>query len=196
MDLDHLFENNKSWVIDKLRIDADYFNNLSKNQSPHLLYFGCSDSRVNPERIMGLEEGEVFVHRNISNIVSDSDPNAMSVLYFAINNLKIAHIVVCGHYECGGIEGAMQNSDKGYLSQWLKNINDVKDTHKELIGSIHSEKEKKKKLTELNVLAQCRSIQNSDIVKKVSKKRNIHIYGWVFDIYSGKLMDLNFRIDS
>ena len=192
MDLNQLFENNNSWVFDKLNLDKNYFEKLSKGQSPQILYFGCSDSRIIPEVIMGMEPGDVFVHRNISNIVSDSDLNSMSVLHFAIEQLKINQIIVCGHYDCGGIKEVLQSSDHGYLNHWLKNVMDVFDSNKEELDTIHSEKEKQHRLAELNVLNQCMNIQNSEIIKKGSKEREIQIYGWIFDIYSGKLLDLNF----
>jgi len=192
MDLNHLLDNNKSWVSDKLKLDKYYFDEISKGQSPQLLYFGCSDSRVNPEIIKGLEPGDIFVHRNIANLVSESDRNSMSVLYYAVKELKIDQIVVCGHYECGGIIGAMQDADHGFLNDWLKKISDVKESYKKELESIHSAKERHKRLVHLNVLKQCSNIQKSEIFRNASKERNIHIYGWVFDIHTGVLVDLEF----
>ncbi len=125
-----IFKNNKAWVQQKLAVDSDYFEKLAEGQDPDFLYIGCSDSRVTAEELMGLKPGEVFVHRNIANIVGNNDLNVMSVINYAVDNLKVKHIVVCGHYYCGGVKAAMQSVDMGILNPWLRNIRDVFRFHK------------------------------------------------------------------
>ena len=196
MDISQLFKNNRSWVNDRLEKDENYFRDLSKGQSPKLLYFGCSDSRVIPEKILGLEPGDAFVHRNISNLFSESDPSSNSVLQYAIENLNIVHIVVCGHYGCGGIDAAIQKTENVVMNLWLKSINQIIDEHQKELDLIDSKKEKQNRLVELNVLEQCKNIQNSAILNKISNSKKIHIYGWVFDINVGKIKDLKFNTDN
>lgn len=154
MDINQIFENNRKWIIKQLQIDKNYFEKLSKGQSPEFLYIGCSDSRVSAEELMGLEPGEVFVHRNIANMVPNTDLNSMSVINYAVVHLKVNHIVVCGHYGCGGVRAAMQQSDLGILNPWLRNIRDVYRIHQKTLDTITNEEEKYKKLVELNVQEQ------------------------------------------
>ena len=129
MDLDRVFENNEEWIKDKLAINANYFNDLGEGQNPELLFIGCSDSRVTAEELMGLGPGEAFVHRNIANMVTATDLNVMSVVEYAVVHLKVNHVVVCGHYACGGVKAAMQSADLGILNPWLRNIRDVYRIH-------------------------------------------------------------------
>ena len=191
MNSKQIFENNKNWVTSKLAEDENYFENLAKNHTPEILYIGCSDSRVPAEYLMGIEPGEVFVHRNIANMVSDKDLNVMSVLNYAVDYLKINHIVVCGHYYCGGVKAAMEKSDFGDLNPWLKKIQNVYKIHKEELNAITSEEIKYKRLIELNVQEQCKNIINTKVVQKALTKRNIKVHGWVFDIKTGKLKNIN-----
>ena len=155
MNIDKVFENNKKWISDKLSTDKDYFAELGKGQSPELLYIGCSDSRVTAEDLMGLGPGEVFVHRNIANMVISIDLNAMSVINYAVEHLKVNHVVVCGHYACGGVKAAMQSADLGILNPWLRNIRDVYRIHKKELNAIEDEDKKYDRLVELNVQEQC-----------------------------------------
>ena len=136
MDLKKVFENNKEWIDGKLSGDKDYFEKLSKGQSPEILYIGCSDSRATAEEIMGAEPGEVFVHRNIANMVISIDLNVMSVLNYAVNQLKVKHVVVCGHYFCGGVKAAMTAQDLGILNPWLRNIRDVYRIHRDELNKL------------------------------------------------------------
>lgn len=191
MDIKQIFENNRNWIAEQLQIDEDYFKKLEKGQSPEFLYIGCSDSRVSAEELMGLEPGKVFVHRNIANMVPNTDLNSMSVINYAVVHLKVNHIVVCGHYGCGGVYSAMQQSDLGILNPWLRNIRDVYRIHRKTLDAITDEEEKYKKLVELNVQEQCINVIKTAEVQKAFKDRKLKVYGWIFDIHSGKLIDLD-----
>jgi carbonic anhydrase len=191
MDLERIFINNEKWIQDKLNTDEDYFKRLSEGQSPKILYIGCSDSRVSAEELMGLKPGEVFVHRNIANMVSNNDLSAQTVINYAVAHLKVEQIVVCGHYYCGGVKAAMQAQDLGILNPWLRNIRDVYRIHKEELNAIMDEDDRYKRLVELNVQEQCINIIKTAVIQKAYKERNIKVHGWVFDIRSGKLKDLN-----
>jgi carbonic anhydrase len=195
LDIKKIFENNQKWIVKKLKIDSNYFNNLSEGQNPELLYIGCSDSRVSAEDLMGVQPGEVFVHRNIANMVPNTDLNVMSVLNYAISSLKVNHVVVCGHYYCGGVKAAMQSKDLGILNPWLRNIRDVYRIHKQELDKITCEEEKYKRLVELNVQEQCVNVLKTSDVQKAFRERNITVHGWVWDIKSGKLIDLKIDFD-
>ena len=190
MDIKYIFEKNREWVQDKLRIDPDYFSDLSKGQNPDILYIGCSDSRVTAEELMGVAPGEVFVHRNIANMVPNTDLSAMSVIDYAVLHLKVKHVVVCGHYYCGGVKAAMQSQDLGILNPWLRNIRDVYRTHRKELNDIHDEDQRYKRLVELNVQEQCINVIKTAEVQRAYRDRGIAVHGWVFDIHSGKLIDL------
>ncbi len=197
MDIKKIFENNEQWITDKLALDKDYFNNLSKGQSPEILYIGCSDSRVTAEELMGVQPGDVFVHRNIANMVPNTDMNVQSVINFAVRHLKVKHVVVCGHYYCGGIKAAMQSADLGILNSWLRNIRDVYRLHQDELDAIKDEEERYKRLVELNVQEQCVNVIKTASVQRASKERGgeFTVHGWVFDVRTGKLIDLNIDFD-
>ncbi|MCV9385439.1 carbonic anhydrase [Reichenbachiella ulvae] len=190
MELEKIFKNNKSWVEEKLNVDSNYFNNLSKGQSPEILYIGCSDSRVTAEELMGISPGEAFVHRNIANMVPNTDLSAMSVIDYAVLHLKVNHVVVCGHYFCGGVKAAMQSQDLGILNPWLRNIRDVYRIHKEELNDIKDEDQRYNRLVELNVQEQCINVIKTAEVQRAYRDRGLTVHGWVFDIHSGKLIDL------
>ncbi|MDX1318412.1 carbonic anhydrase [Xanthomarina gelatinilytica] len=190
MNLDKVFENNKSWIQDKLQADKDYFEALGKGQNPELLYIGCADSRVTAEELMGATPGEVFVHRNIANMVISIDLNVMSVINYAVDHLKVKHVIVCGHYACGGVKAAMQSSDLGILNPWLRNIRDVYRLHRNELNAIENEDERYDKLVELNVKEQCVNLIKTAAVQKAIRKRGLKVHGWVFDVHTGKLIDL------
>ncbi|MEZ5003031.1 MAG: carbonic anhydrase [Chitinophagales bacterium] len=190
MQIEKIFENNRKWIEEKLQIDSQYFEHLSEGQNPDILYIGCSDSRVTAEELMGVQPGEAFVHRNIANMVSNTDLSAMSVINYAVSILKVNHIVVCGHYGCGGVKAAMQSADLGILNPWLRNIRDVYRIHKKELNKIADEETKYKRLIELNVQEQCINIIKTADVQKAYKDRDIRVHGWVFDIHTGKLIDL------
>ncbi|WP_020530002.1 carbonic anhydrase [Flexithrix dorotheae] len=195
MNKEIIFENNKKWIADKLSIDENYFENLSKGQSPEFLYIGCSDSRVTAEDLMGGQPGDIFVHRNIANMVPNTDLSSMSVINYAVAHLKVNHVVVCGHYFCGGVKAAMQSADLGILNPWLRNIRDVYRLHQEELDAIADEEARYKRLVELNVQEQCVNVIKTVEVQNAFKERNLKVHGWVFDIHSGKLIDLNIDFD-
>ncbi len=189
-DFEKIFANNQQWVNEKLEKNPNYFSDLSKGQSPEVLYIGCSDSRVTAEDLMGVQPGEVFIHRNIANMVISIDLNVMSVLNYAVRHLKVNHIVVCGHYECGGVKAAMQPKDLGILNPWLRNIRDVYRTHKNELNAIAEEPKRYNRLIELNVQEQCVNLIKTAAVQEAHKERGLLVHGWVFDIHTGKLIDL------
>jgi carbonic anhydrase len=183
-------------VASKLKEDADFFEKLSKDQTPDYLYIGCSDSRVPANEIMGLEAGEVFVHRNIANLVVSIDLNVMSVINYAVHNLKVKHIIVCGHYNCGGVKAAMTPVDMGILNPWLRNIRDVYRLHEKELDSFTDVHAKYNRLIELNVLEQCKNVLKTAVVQKHYAERGFPlIHGWVFDLHNGLLVDLDFHFE-
>ena len=190
MKLDKVFKNNEAWIKDKLSTDERYFEELGKGQSPELLYIGCSDSRVTAEDLMGLGPGEVFVHRNIANMVISIDLNVMSVVNYAVDHLKVNHVVVCGHYACGGVKAAMQSADLGILNPWLRNIRDVYRIHRNELEAIKDEDKRYDRLVELNVQEQCVNLIKTAAVQKAARDRGLKVHGWVFDVHTGKLIDL------
>ena len=190
MKLNKVFENNEAWIKDKLSTDNNYFEELGKGQSPELLYIGCSDSRVTAEDLMGLGPGEVFVHRNIANMVISIDLNVMSVVNYAVDHLKVNHVVVCGHYACGGVKAAMQSADLGILNPWLRNIRDVYRIHRNELDAIADEDKRYDRLVELNVQEQCVNLIKTATVQKAARDRNLKVHGWVFDVHTGRLIDL------
>ncbi|WP_418638601.1 carbonic anhydrase [Winogradskyella sp.] len=190
MDLNNVFKNNEKWIKDKLAVNSNYFEDLGKGQNPELLYIGCSDSRVTAEDLMGLGPGDVFVHRNIANMVVGTDANAMSVVNYAVTHLKVNHVVVCGHYACGGVKAAMQSADLGVLNGWLRNIRDVYRMHHDELNAIESEEKKYDRLVELNVKEQCVNLIKTAAVQKAYRDRGLKVHGWVFDVHTGKLIDL------
>ncbi|MFT4771781.1 MAG: carbonic anhydrase [Cryomorphaceae bacterium] len=191
MDIKNIFKNNQDWVRGRLDTDSNYFNDLSKGQNPDILYIGCSDSRVTAEELMGLSPGEAFVHRNIANMVPNTDLSAMSVIDYAVLHLKVNHVVVCGHYYCGGVKAAMESADLGILNPWLRNIRDVYRTHRIELSEITDDDKRYKRLVELNVQEQCINVIKTAEVQRAYRDRGLTVHGWVFDIHSGKLIDLN-----
>lgn len=194
MQIEQIFKNNEKWIADKLALDKDYFKKLSEGQNPEILYIGCSDSRVTAEEIMGVQPGEVFVHRNIANLVNNVDLSVMSVLNFAVRQLNVKHIIVCGHYYCGGVKAAMKAEDLGILNPWLRNIRDVYRMYKDELNAITDETVRYNRLVELNVQEQCINLIKTAAVQQAYKQRNLTVHGWVFDIHSGKLIDLKINL--
>lgn len=190
MDIEQIFKNNKQWVSNKLGENPNYFTELSEDHKPKILYIGCSDSRVSSEELMGAEPGDVFVMRNIANMVSSLDVSAMSIIKYAVTVLEVKHIIVCGHYECGGVKSAMESTDLGILNPWLRNIRDVYRMHSTELNSITSEEKKYKRLVELNVREQCINVLKTSDVQLAIIKNTVKVHGWVFDIHSGNLVDL------
>ncbi len=190
MELSQVFKNNEIWIQEKLAINPQYFENLAKGQSPEFLYIGCSDSRVTAEDLMGIQPGEAFIHRNIANLVNNVDLNVMSVLNYAVRHLKVNHIVVCGHYSCGGVKAAMTPADMGILNPWLRNIRDVYRLHKDELNAIEDTDARYDRLVELNVQEQCVNLIKTAAVQEAYIDRGLLVHGWVFDIHTGKLIDL------
>jgi carbonic anhydrase len=187
-----IFENNQRWVNEKKSTDAEFFHKLALDQNPDYLYIGCSDSRVTAEEMMGAAPGEVFVHRNIGNLVVSIDLNVMSVINYAVKILHVKHIIVCGHYHCGGVRAAMTQQDMGILNPWLRNIRDVYRIYKEELNAIEDAEKRYDKLVELNVHEQCVNvIKTAAVQQQFIKSGYPVVHGWVMDIHSGKLIDLN-----
>ena len=186
-----LLENNKNWVKEQLNLDPTYFEKLSKGQSPEYLWIGCSDSRVPANQITGTEPGEVFVHRNIANMVVHTDMNMLSVLSYAVEVLKVKHIIVCGHYGCGGVIAAMKNQQFGLIDNWLRHIKDVYRYHHVELDAIEDENERARRFVEVNVQEQVHDLGKTSIVQNAWRRNQpLHIHGWVYDINDGLINDL------
>ncbi|MDR2956374.1 MAG: carbonic anhydrase [Prevotella sp.] len=186
-----IFSANKEWVKKMNTQDPDFFSHLAKEQNPEYLYIGCSDSRVHANEIMGLQPGEVFVHRNIANMVVNSDLNSLSVINYAVEHLNVKFIIVCGHYNCGGIKAAMQPKDLGILNPWLRNIRDVYRLHEKELDAL-PEHERSNRLVELNVYEQCLNvIKTAEVQKSYLEKGFPKVAGWVYDLNAGILKDLD-----
>lgn len=196
MDFTRFSENNKKWIAEKLSEDSEYFTKLAKGQSPEFLYIGCSDSRVTAESLMGVSPGEVFIHRNVANLVISTDNNINAVVQYAVEHLKVKHIIVCGHYECGGIKAALNPSDMGQLNSWLQTLRDVYRIHRAELDSISDEHKRFDRLVELNVREQCINIIKIDHVQRSWYKTGYpHIHGWVFNVRNGELIDLGLKME-
>ena len=187
-----IFENNADWITKKKATDTEFFEKLADDQNPDYLYIGCSDSRVTAEEMMGAAPGEIFVHRNIGNLVVSIDVNVMSVINYAVKILQVKHIIVCGHYNCGGVKAAMTQEDLGILNPWLRNIRDVFRIHKDELQAITDKKAQFDRLVELNVREQCINVIKTAAVQQAFVRTGSPIvHGWVMDIKSGRLIDLN-----
>lgn len=196
MDFEQIFRNNEQWIAQKLAVDPAYFENLAKGQSPEFLYIGCSDSRVTAEDLMGVQPGEVFIHRNVANQVIPTDNNINAVVQYAVQHLKVKHIIICGHYECGGVKAALHPSDMGQLNSWLQTLRDVRRLHKKGLDDIENEAIRLDRLVELNVLEQCMNVIKIDHVQKSWYKSGYpKIHGWVFNVRNGKLIDLGLNME-
>ncbi|MDO1449321.1 carbonic anhydrase [Rhodocytophaga aerolata] len=189
---EEIFENNRKWIAQKTGTDKDFFAQLAKEQNPDYLYIGCSDSRVTAEELMGVGPGEVFVHRNIANLVNSVDLSVMSVINYAIRHLKVKQVIVCGHYNCGGIKAAMIAKDMGILNPWLRNIRDVYRIHKTELQAIADVEKRYDRLAELNVQEQCINIiKTAALQQSYLAEGYPQVHGWVFDIRTGRIVDLN-----
>ncbi|MDH4474259.1 MAG: carbonic anhydrase [Fluviicola sp.] len=191
-----LFKNNEEWVAQKLSIDINYFEKLAKGQHPEYLYIGCADSRVTAEELMGAEPGEIFVHRNIANLVITTDNNVNAVVQYAVEFLKVKHIIICGHYECGGVKAAMNPTDMGQLNSWLQTLRDVYRFHRAELDGIDETQKRFDRLVELNVLEQCLNVIKIDHVQRSWYATGFpSVHGWVFDVRTGKLVDLGLDME-
>ena len=188
----NLLENNKNWVAKQLAIDPTYFEKLSNSQNPEYLWIGCSDSRVPANQITGTLPGDIFVHRNIANMVVHSDMNMLSVLSYAVEVLKVKHIIVCGHYGCGGVQAAMENKQFGLIDNWLRHIKDVYRYHHKELDAIEDTTQRARRFVEVNVMEQVHDLCKTSIVQNAWKnKQPLHVHGWVYDIHDGIIKDLN-----
>lgn len=192
-----LLENNKKWVKSKTDEDPEFFTKLAQGQKPPVLWIGCSDSRVPANEIIGAAPGEVFVHRNIANMVVHSDMNLLSVLDFAVNVLQVKHIIVCGHYGCGGVQTAMTNKHIGIIDNWIRHIKDVFRHHHNELNSIEDPKNRVNRFIELNVVEQVINLAKTSIVQSAWEKgASLQIHGWVYDVADGLIRDLNISLEN
>jgi len=193
--LKHLFDLNKEWAEQIRARDASFFEDLSDRQTPKYLWIGCSDSRVPAETLVGLEPGELFVHRNVANLVVHTDFNCLSVMQYAVEVLKIEHIIVCGHYECGGVRAALGNQPMGLIDNWLRHIKDVYTKHEVGLRGL-SEQEKMDRLCELNVVEQVYNVCHTNILQSAwSNGQKLAVHGWIYSLHDGLLKDLNIYVD-
>lgn len=192
-----IFENNRKWVASKVAQDPHFFEELAKTQNPDYLYIGCSDSRVTAEELMGSKPGEVFVTRNVANVVNAMDMSSTAVIQYAVEHLKVKHIVVCGHYGCGGVKAAMTSEDLGLLNPWLRNIRDVYRLHQQELDAIEDEGKRYDRLVELNVQEQCINvIKMATVQQQYLIDEYPIVHGWVFDLRTGKIIDLEIDFEN
>jgi carbonic anhydrase len=195
--LDHLFENNRNWAGRIREQDAEFFLKLARQQSPAYLWIGCSDSRVPANQIVGLAPGELFVHRNVANLVVHTDLNCLSVMQFAVEILKVRHIIVCGHYGCSGVGAAFRRDRLGLSDNWVRHVEDVREKHNELLTSARSDTEAFNRLCELNVIEQVANVCCTTIARDAWKNgQELSVHGWIYDISDGLLRDLNVTVSS
>lgn len=190
--LKHLFDNNRKWADNRKKSDPDFFNKLALQQKPEHLWIGCSDSRVPANEIVGLLPGELFVHRNVANLVVENDLNCLSVIQFAVDVLKVKHIIVCGHYGCGGVKAVLENSKLGLTDDWLSNLKLIKEKYSTLLEQNPDDSSQISKLCELNVIEQVYNVCSTNIVLNAWKRNQpLTIHGWIYDIKDGLLQDLD-----
>jgi len=192
-----LFENNRRWASQQTQSDPDFFNRLLQQQSPEYLWIGCSDSRVPANEIVGLLPGELFVHRNVANLVVKNDLNCLSVIQFAVDALKVKHIIICGHYGCGGVKAVLDNTKIGLVDDWLDNLKPVKENFQSNLFEIKDDATRFNKLCELNVIEQVFNVCKTDIIQRAwQRAQNLSVHGWIYDIKDGLLQDLNVCISN
>lgn len=193
---DQIFKQNKEWLESKNEENDSFFKNLYDQQNPEFLYIGCSDSRVPANIITGLDIGDLFVHRNIANIVSNCDMNLMSVIQYAVEQLKVKHIIVCGHYGCGGVKAAMEQKSFGLLDNWLRNVRDVFRHNYDELTVINNDDQRFDRLVEMNVIEQVENVIKTSCVQKSYIKNGYPtVHGWVYDMKNGRLNDMNINFD-
>jgi carbonic anhydrase len=190
-ELKHLFDNNRTWAHNTTARDPEFFAKLSKQQSPEYMWIGCSDSRVPANEIVGLLPGEMFVHRNVANVVVHSDLNCLSVIQYAVEVLKVQHIIVCGHYGCGGIQAALRNSRLGLIDNWLRHVPDVAQKHSTLMADLQQEELRLRRLCELNVIEQTVNVCQTTVVQGAWERgQTLAVHGWIYGVADGLLHDL------
>jgi carbonic anhydrase len=189
--LDRLLENNREWAAETVRRDPDFFSRLAGQQAPQYLWIGCSDSRVPANQIVGLLPGEMFVHRNVANVVVHADLNCLSTIQFAVDVLHVSDIIVCGHYGCGGVASALRDDTLGLVDNWLRHVQDVRWKHRQELDAIESEPERLRRLAELNVVEQVLNVRRTTIVRDAwARGQSLAIHGWIYDLQDGLIRDL------
>lgn len=195
--LRHLLENNRKWAASEVERDPDFFNRLATQAAPEYLWIGCSDSRVPANELLGLAPGDVFVHRNIANVVVHSDLNCLSVLQFAIEVLKVKHVIIVGHYGCKGVHAAMTGTRVGLVDNWLRHVYDVHQKHERYLGSVVNEQSRSERLVELNVVEQVSNVVQTTIVRDAwDRGQDLTVHGWVYGINDGKLQDMGIAVSA
>ncbi len=193
--LSHLFENNRTWARETCEKDPDFFVKLSHQQSPEYLWIGCSDSRVPANQIVGLLPGELFVHRNVANVVVHTDLNCLSVMQFAVDVLRVKHIIVCGHYGCGGVRAALRNDRLGLIDNWLRHIQDVQQKHRPSLAALAEEDARSHRLCELNVIEQVVNVCQTTVTQEAwARGQELTIHGWIYSLQDGLLRDLKMTV--
>jgi carbonic anhydrase len=193
--LENLLARNRAWAEKMTTGDPDFFKRLSQQQTPQYLWIGCSDSRVSANEIVGLLPGEMFVHRNVANVVVHTDLNCLSVIQYAVEVLKVRHIIVCGHYGCGGVKAALENSKHGLIDNWLRHVQDVKHQHETALAALAGERERFKTLCELNVIEQVLNVSRTTIVQSAWERgQELGVHGWIYGLGDGLLRELDICI--
>jgi len=195
-DLKQLLEQNKVWAESIKASDPTFFQTLAKQQSPRFLWIGCSDSRVPATQLVGLAPGDMFVHRNVANVVVHTDFNCLSVMQYAVDVLKVEHIIICGHNNCGGVKAAMENSQLGLIDNWLRHVQDVFHEHEEVLGSIDDKQKRLDRLCELNVIEQVKNVGRTTILQSAWQRgQQVVVHGWIYSLEDGLLRDMGVTID-
>lgn len=190
-DLAHLFANNRSWAAEVVRQDPEFFSRLARQQAPRYLWIGCSDSRVPANQIVGLPPGEMFVHRNVANVVVHTDLNCLATMQFAVDVLRVEHVIVCGHYGCGGVRAALVDEKLGLIDNWLRHVQDVRGKHADEVMALETEEQRHRRLCELNVIEQVVNASKTTVVQDAwARGQELTVHGWVYDIQDGLLRDL------
>lgn len=190
-----LFANNRAWAAEMIRRDPQFFARLAEQQAPQYLWIGCSDSRVPANEIVGLRPGEMFVHRNVANVVVHTDLNCLSTIQFAVDVLRVRHVIVCGHYGCGGVGAALRDEKVGLCDNWLRHVQDVRAKHREQLDALETDAERHRRLCELNVLEQVANVSRTTILRDAwAAGQEVAVHGWIYDIRDGLLRDLGFSV--
>jgi carbonic anhydrase len=193
--LTHLIDNNRAWAAEMTRQDPGFFNSLAGQQAPQYLWIGCSDSRVPANQIVGLLPGEMFVHRNVANVVVHTDLNCLSTVQFAVDVLRVGHIIVCGHYGCGGVLAALRNDKLGLIDNWLRHIQDVRWKHQQELDALETEAQRHRRLCELNVIEQVVNVSQTTVARDAwARGQDLAVHGWIYDIADGLLRDLGITV--
>jgi carbonic anhydrase len=193
--LTKLFENNRAWAADMTRQDANFFRRLTSQQAPDYLWIGCSDSRVPANQIVGLLAGEMFVHRNVANVVVHTDLNCLSTIQYAVEVLHVEHIIVCGHYGCGGVRAALENKRLGLIDNWLRHVQDVRAKHRVEIDALNGKDEQLHRLCELNVIEQVANVSQTTVVRDAwARLQTLSVHGWIYDLHDGLIKDLDVTV--